>query len=389
MKTDKKFKKLKIIIFTLLTLSFFAVLLFILSSTKNTDEKFVLNPSNFFNINLFKDLSTDQEYINTQLEIVETATKQQDDKKYPSVISVEYLRTLNIDSDKVQIEQELSNGFNYKRYIASYKSQGYKIYGLLTVPNDPMPNGGYSAIVFNHGYIPPTQYVTTQKYVAYVDYLARNGFVVFKIDLRGHGKSEGTAFGSYFSNAYSIDAISALKSLQKYEIINKDKIGMWGHSMAGNLVLRSMLMTDQIKAGVIWAGAVYSYKDFAKYKISDNSFMRRSYQQVQLDLLNNRETSLEIQKIRENPSEIDFENEFWSSISLTKNLNYLSAPLQLHHSIDDNVTNIGYSKDLAKELDLNGKKYEFFEYSGGGHNINSPYFETAIKRTAEFFKLNL
>ena len=85
-----------------------------------------------------------------------------------------------------------------------------KIYGLLTVPTGNMPKNGFPAIVFNHGYIPPQEYTSTGYYVAYVDYLARNGFVVFKIDFRGNGNSEGDASGSYFSSAYTIDAISAV-----------------------------------------------------------------------------------------------------------------------------------------------------------------------------------
>lgn len=199
-------------------------------------------------------------------------------KPYVSPISISYLRSLNITSDEVKIEQELADGSNYKRYIASFLSEGFKVYGLLTVPDEKMPDGGFSAIVFNHGYISPTQYVTTNGYVTYVDYLARNGFVVFKIDYRGNGKSEGDASGSYFSSAYTIDAISALKSLQKFELVNPDRIGMWGHSMAGNVVLRAMLVSGEIKAGVIWSGAVYSYEDFAKYKINDTSYTHKPFE---------------------------------------------------------------------------------------------------------------
>src|SRR5690349_10849609 len=169
-----------------------------------------------------------------------------------------------IESSDIIIEQALDNGANYARYIASYESQGNKIYGLLTIPFGDVPEGGFKAIVFNHGYIPPATYQTTERYVAYVDALARSGFVVFKIDLRGHGNSEGEPIGSYFSPNYTIDAISALKSLQKMDIIDPDGIGMWGHSMAGNLVLRAMEVEPAIKAGVIWAGAVYSYDDFEK-----------------------------------------------------------------------------------------------------------------------------
>lgn len=312
------------------------------------------------------------------------------EKKYVTSIDIDYLRSLNIDSKAPKIEQTLSPGSNYQRYIASYNSEGNKIYGLLTVPNEDPPKGGFPAIVFNHGYIPPKQYVTTQRYIAYVDGLARNGFVVFKIDLRGNGDSEGTANGSYFSNGYTVDAIHALKSLQKLDYVNGSRIGMWGHSMAGNLVLRAMEVSDEIKAGVIWSGAVYSYQDFAKYGLRDSSYVRREpTEEERQNRYENQEVADEIQKLRDSPDEIDFNSRFWKNISLTANIKYLNSPLELHQAINDPVVNIGYTRDLVEVLEANNKQYEEYEYAGGGHNIESPYFETAMQRTVDFFKKNL
>ncbi len=108
----------------------------------------------------------------------------------------------------------------------SYRSEGNKIYGLLTIPREEQPDTGYKAIVFNHGYIPPSVYRTTERYTSYVDYLARSGFVVFKIDYRGHGRSEGEPTGSYFSPGYTIDSVAALKSLQTLDIVDPAGIGM-------------------------------------------------------------------------------------------------------------------------------------------------------------------
>ncbi len=184
---------------------------------------------------------------NKQTKITEKKVTPNADQKIikpnASPISIDYLRSLNIVSEKVKIEEELADGSNYKRYIASYLSEGNKVYGLLTVPIDNESTKGFPAIIFNHGYIPSTQYQTTEGYVSYVDYLARNGFVVFKIDFRGNGRSEGDPSGSYFSSAYTIDIISALKSLQKFEKVDPKRIGIWGHSMAGNAVLRAMLVS--------------------------------------------------------------------------------------------------------------------------------------------------
>ncbi len=294
-------------------------------------------------------------------------------------LTIAALRELSIEGSDILIEQTLEDGANYSRYIASYISEGNKIYGLLTIPFGDVPEGGFKAIVFNHGYIPPDTYQTTERYVAYVDALARSGFVVFKIDLRGHGDSEGEPIGSYFSPAYTIDAISALRSLQGMDIIDPQGIGMWGHSMAGNLVLRAMLVEPDIQAGVIWAGAVYSYDDFSAYAISDTSFVRSE------DSPGSRRSRAIFDTYgRPNTAE-----PFWQAVSLTHNIDYLENPLQLHHTTDDDVVNIGYSRDLSAVLEASEKTYEFYEYDGGGHNIASPSFEVAMMRTIAFFREHL
>ncbi len=300
-------------------------------------------------------------------------------------LTIGYLRELEITGSEITFEEELDRHSNYYQHLVSYISDGNKIYGLLTIPSQDPPEGGFKAIVFNHGYLPPATYQTTERYSAYVDYLARSGFVVFKIDYRGHGDSEGEPSGSYFSPGYTIDAITAVKSLQMMDIIDPQGIGMWGHSMAGNLVLRAMLIEPDIKAGVIWAGAVYSYDDFVTYGIDDNTYRPPATPENQ-ETPNPRRKSQEIFDTYGQP---DTQVDYWKAVSLTENIGFLNNPLQLHHAEDDTVVNIGYSFDLAVVLRENGKEYEFYIYEGGGHNLISPYFNQAIQRTVEFFRNNL
>lgn len=328
------------------------------------------------------------QFINTKPQII--VQKTENISEFLSPISIKYLKSINIDESELKVEQELPDAFNYKKYIVSYKSEGYKVYGLLTIPKTEKPDGGYSAIIFNHGYIPPKQYSTILNYSSYVDYLAKNGFVVLKIDMRGHGKSEGNSSGSYFSSSYTKDAITAFKSLQKFEIVNPEKIGFWGHSMSGNLVLRAMLIENKIKAGVIWAGAVYSYEDLGKYKISDSSYRPTETQPNEgLIFDRNRDANPLIIKLRQNYKEIDFSTQYWSEISLTKNINLLNKPIQIHHSIDDKVVSVNYSRDLVEALKFNQKNYEYYEYNSGGHNISGVSFNQAMDRTVKFFRENL
>jgi len=317
--------------------------------------------------------------------ITTTPTNPQTAFEIGEEITVDYLRSLEIEGSEITFEHELDPTPYYQQHLVSYISEGSKIFGLLTIPIMKTPDDGFKAIVFNHGYIPPGVYRTTERYVAYVDYLTRSGFVVFKIDYRGHGDSEGQATGSYFSPGYTIDSIAALKSLQRLDFIDPQGIGMWGHSMAGNLVLRAMLIESDIKAGVIWAGAVYSYDDFTIYGIDDNTYRPPATSEPGEDDSPRRRSS----QIFETYGRPDTQNAYWQAVSLTENIAYLNSPLQIHHAEDDPVVNIGYSADLAAVLLENGKDYEFYTYPGGGHNLISPYFDQAMLRTVEFFRKHL
>src|SRR5215510_2855795 len=106
-------------------------------------------------------------------------------------LEIDAMRARQYPGSDIVIEQALDPGINYSRYYVSYLSDGLKIYALMTVPNGQKPATGWPVIVFNHGYIPPNVYRTTERYIAYVDQIARSGYIVLKSDYRGHDRSEG------------------------------------------------------------------------------------------------------------------------------------------------------------------------------------------------------
>lgn len=292
-------------------------------------------------------------------------------------LTIPYLRNKTYES-KLGDMEEVYEGENYTAYLTSYTSDGLKINALLTKPEGEMPKGGWPGIVFIHGYIPPAQYETNGRaYSKYVDYLARSGFVVFKIDLRGHGSSEGRAGGGYFGADYVTDALNAYAALQNTNFVNPKKIGLWGHSMAGNIVMRSWAVRPDIPAVVIWAGAVYSYTDQIKYRINDQSY--RPLPDIN-DQRNRR------QMIYEKVGSPSAKSVFWREMAPTSYLGDLKGAIEIHHAVDDPVVNIGYSRDLVKLLDKTTMPHEYFEYPRGEHNIADPSFGIAMERTVEFFK---
>jgi len=49
-------------------------------------------------------------------------------------LSIDYLRSRTYEGSDFVFEQTLDPGSNYNRYIVSYRSDGLKIYALMTIP---------------------------------------------------------------------------------------------------------------------------------------------------------------------------------------------------------------------------------------------------------------
>jgi dipeptidyl aminopeptidase/acylaminoacyl peptidase len=292
----------------------------------------------------------------------------------PHPMSIIAMRAGDYPGSEITIVKELDKGANYRRYYAYYLSEGLKIYALLTIPDGDVSEGGFPAIVFNHGYIPPDVYKTTERYIAYVDQIARSGYVVFRIDYRGHDASEGEATGAYGNPGYQIDVLNAVASIKQLPVVNSDKIGMWGHSMGGYLTLRTMVISKDVKVGVIWAGVVASYPDLLYNWPRTGSFTSSP---------SSRGVGWRTQWIEEfgTPEQNPV---FWDSISATSYLANLSGPLQLHHGTADEDVPLEFSIRLAELAHNAGKIADLYTYEGDDHNI-SKNFSTAMQRTIAFF----
>jgi len=298
----------------------------------------------------------------------------------PNPLSIDYMRKQDYPGSDIVIEQTLPQGSNYDRYIASYKSDGLKIYALLTVPRGEKPATGWPVIIFNHGYIPPEQYRTTEKYIAYTDAFSRNGYIVFKSDYRGNGNSEGKPEGAYYSPAYTIDVLNALSSIKKYKDADPNRIGMWGHSMGGAITLRSMVVSKDIKVGEIWAGVVASYEDLANNWHRPN-ISPRPFVPSQREQTSGRPGR---QQLVDKYGSFESNPQFWQSISPISFVNDISAPIQIQHGTADEEVPLLFSQKLDEALKNAGKTVEFFTYEGDNHNLSNN-LNIALQRSVEFF----
>jgi len=286
-------------------------------------------------------------------------------------LRIDAMRARDYPGSDIVIEAVLDPGSNYSRYYVSYLSDGLKIYALMTVPNGEKPPTGWPVIIFNHGYIPPSVYRTTERYIAYVDQIASSGYIVFKSDYRGHDRSEGTPRGGYTQPDYTIDVLNAVASVKRYPDADPNRIGMWGHSMGGYITLRSMVISQDIKVGVIWGGVVAPYPDlFTRW----NPGAR----------LTNPSPSTWVGSLLQAYGAPETNPGFWNSISANGYLRDLNRPIQLHHSTTDEEVPVEFSQMLYDEMLEANQVGELYIYEGDNHNI-SHNFSLAMQRSVAFF----
>ncbi|PLX20847.1 hypothetical protein C0584_03620 [Candidatus Parcubacteria bacterium] len=307
--------------------------------------------------------------ISEEIKIEEPATLIED-VEHP--MSISSLRGGNYPGGDFVVEEELANGTNYKQSIVSYLSEGLKIYGLLTTPLGDVPVGGWPGVVFVHGYIPPEQYSTTGDYPTYQARLARAGFITFKPDLRGHGNSEGDPVSAHYSEKYVVDTLNAISYIKKYPEVNPGKILYWGHSNGGEIGLRVLVVSDDIKAASLWAGVVGSYKDMFETHNDKIPFLQDA-SSTDLILKNGLPS--------ENP-------DFWDELDPFNYISDIYTPVQLQHATGDDRVPIELSLSLKNTLEDAGKEVEYIQYEGDDHNIGQNS-SLAWDRTIEFFNKTL
>ncbi|HEX2313617.1 MAG TPA: acetylxylan esterase, partial [Thermomonospora sp.] len=102
---------------------------------------------------------------------------------------------------------------------------GQMMSGLLYVPEGTSAKNPAPGILAVHGYVNSRE---TQD--AYAIEFARRGYVVLAIDQAGHGFSDAPAMQNGFGGP------AGLRYLHSLDIVDKNNIGLEGHSLGGQAV---------------------------------------------------------------------------------------------------------------------------------------------------------
>lgn len=263
---------------------------------------------------------------------------------------IEVLRKRQFKGEKISVENTIEDHSNFTQYLISYPSDTMKIYGVMNVPNG---NGPFPVIILNHGYYNPSSFKSGDGTQNMANILASNGYLTLASDYRGHGNSENDSGrrGGHRPE-YAIDVLNLIASVNSIPQADKKNIGMWGHSMGGEVSLRAIEATDKVKAVVLWAPTSGNAGDnHAFYNGNDSPTADPALEGV-------------------------------SPINYIK---YITSPISIHQGSEDTEVNPDWSKELKEALEKQDKIVEYFEYPGEDHNFRNFGWDTISERSLNFY----
>lgn len=151
--------------------------------------------------------------------------------------------------------QEPKPPFPYieEEVVFENKNANIKLSGTLTYPKD---GENFPVVILVSGSGPQNrneELLGHKPFLVIADYLTRNGIAVLRYDDRGVGKSTGD-FSSATTLDFTSDALSAVEFLKSNDKIDKNRIGIIGHSEGGLIAPLAAVQSEDVAFIVMMAG---------------------------------------------------------------------------------------------------------------------------------------
>ena len=228
------------------------------------------------------------------------------------------------------------------------------LYYKLYKPNNMVPGKKYPVIVNVYGGPHAQKVRNIWQGADLTQYMLQQGYIVFQLDNRG-SNYRGTAFEfplyEELGKVEVDDQITGVKYLHTLPFVDKERIGIYGHSYGGYMALMAMFKAgDYFKAGV--SGAPVT--DWLLY---DTHYTERYLNHPKVN------------------------SDGYEKSSVFPYISGLDGPLMVYHGMaDDNVLFTNTTK-LIKALQDENKQFELMTYPGSKHSMRGKKVKIHLNNT--------
>jgi len=232
------------------------------------------------------------------------------------------------------------------------------LYYKLYKPKNMTPGKKYPVIVNVYGGPHAQRVRNIWQGADFTQYMLQQGYIVFQLDNRG-SNYRGTAFEfpiyEKLGQVEVDDQVTGVKYLQTLPFVDKERVGIYGHSYGGYMALMTLFKAgDYFKAGV--SGAPVT--DWLLY---DTHYTERYLNHPKANAGGYKESSV------------------------FPYISGLSGPLMVYHGMaDDNVLFTNTTK-LIKALQDENKQFELMTYPGSKHSMRGKKVKVHLNNTIMSF----
>jgi len=280
--------------------------------------------------------------------------------------TIAYLGRRSYGGGKIEVVQTLAESDVFTSYSIRYPSDGLNIYGFMNIPKG---NGPFPVIISVHGYAPYGKYDPFNPSQDFADFFAENQFIVIHPGLRNQPPSDNG--DNLLRVGMTIDVMNLIALVKTKNDLpvelasaNLDLMGLWGMSMGGEIALRVLTLSPDIKAAVLYSPLSGNEERNSRqlYEVlRDEQFQKDA--QVPLELLDR--------------------------ISPMYYYHQIKSAVQLNHGTKDTTAPISWAVETCDFLESAGVSVQCIYYEKAGHIFSGDNARNLRENALEFYKTHL
>ena len=280
--------------------------------------------------------------------------------------TIDYLRRRSYGGGTIEIARTMEVFDQFVRTVIRYTSDNLTLFGFMNIPAG---NGPFPVIIMMHGLGDSGSFNNLNFRSDIVDALTNQGYIVIHPIMRGYPPSDSG--DNMFRVGMAVDMLNLIALIKTQggrtgalEKALPEQIGILGQSLGGNVALRVLTVSSDVRAAVLYSSLSGNEQKNSEqlYKITmDPQF------QNELNIL---------------PSQLQ-------SISPVYYYANITTPIQLHHGTIDETVPMSWAEETCALLSTAGKSIECIYYEGEDHVFDGDVKIQFLESTISFYKTHL